>query len=191
MRTSATVSGVVAVLVALVAVPATTSAGSASEPILERLLDAGPAFSLGVAASSLRWEPAPVGLTLPGAQGAERVRPLDVDGSGKAISFDLKLTWPGAETMPLEPYVAAGPALFVLEPDHLGTLLGTRVDSSVRLGAKVGAGLNWRLGKDTTFFSAYEFTTASHGGPLSVGPKPAGDAGLTGYDLTYGVRFRY
>jgi hypothetical protein len=183
--------GLAALVLAFAAVPATVSAEAASEGVLERLLGSASAFSLGVGAASARWELAPVDLTLPGAQASERVRALDVDPHGKAISFDLRVKWPGAETTPLEPYVAIGPALFVVEPDAVGTLLGTRVDASVRLGAKVGAGLNWRLGKDTTFFSAYEFTTAGPGGHLSLGPRTPADAGLTGYDLTYGVRFRY
>jgi len=84
--------------------------------------------------------------------------------------------------------VTVGPALIVNESDSIAALSGSGADPAVRLGAKVGAGLNWRLGKDTTLFGAYGFTTA---GPdkLTVGPKsPAGD---TGFDLMYGVRFRY
>ncbi len=185
-------AGAVALLAAVVAMPVTTLAGPGSEPFLERLLDTGAsAFSLGVSEPSFRWDLGSVAPTNPGAQASERARPLDADARGKAISFDLKLKWPGAETTPMEPYVAVGPALLLSEPDSITALAGTRVDPTVRLGAKVGAGLNWRLGKDTTLFGAYEFTTASPNGRLTVGPKAAGDVGSSGYDLTYGVRFRY
>jgi hypothetical protein len=185
-------AGVLALLVAVVAMPVTTLAGPGSEPFLERLLDTGAsAFSLGVSEPSFRWDLGSVAPSNPGAQASERARPLDAEARGKAISFDLKLKWPGAETTPMEPYLAVGPALLLSEPDSIAALTGTRLDPTVRLGAKVGAGLNWRLGKDTTLFGAYEFTTASPNGRFTVGPKAAGDAGSTGYDLTYGVRFRY
>jgi len=55
--------------------------------------------------------------------------------------------------MPVEPYVTLGPALIVSDPDSFAALAGSAVDPGVRLGAKVGGGLNWRLGKDTTLFA--------------------------------------
>jgi hypothetical protein len=108
------------------------------------------------------------------------------------VSFDLTLKWPGAETTALvEPYVVLGPALFVVEPDYAGRLRGTRVDPTLRLGAKAGAGVNWRLGKNATVFGAYEVTTAGQGGLTAPGATAPADTGITGYDLTYGLRFRY
>src|SRR5262249_3033405 len=119
----------------------------------------------------------------------ESGRPADFDSRGTALSFDFTLRWPGAQTgAPLEPYLAVGPALFVLEPDYPGRLLGTHVDPTYRLGAKAGAGLNRRPSKDVTLFGAYEVTTK---GDASLGAKPAGDSALGGYDFTYGLRFRY
>ena len=115
---------------------------------------------------------------------------LDADSQGAAVSFDLKLAWPGAARIgPLEPYVALGPALFVIEPDYAGRLLGTRVDPALQLGAKVGAGVNWRVGKRVTLFGAYEVMTAGPGGLTSEGAKA--EAGFSGYDFTYGLRFLY
>ncbi len=178
-------AGVVALLVAVVAAPVTTFAGPDSEPFLARLLDTGAsAFSFGVSESSF------LDLGAPGNPG-ERARALDADTRSKAMSFDLKLKWPGAETMPVEPYVTLGPALIVTDPDSFAALAGSRVDPAVRLGAKVGGGLNWRLGKDTTLFGAYGFTTDSPNGLLTDGPRKSGDAGNTGFDLMYGLRFRY
>jgi hypothetical protein len=179
-----------ALLLALATVPPLTSAGPASESGLERLLDGDSAISLGFGVSPLRWQFAPLVPAMPGAQASERGRPVDLDVQGKAISFDLKLKWPGTETAVVEPYVAFGPAFFV-EPDYVGLLRAPRADPTVRLGAKVGAGLNWRLGKDTTFFSAYEVTTAGPSGLLPGGAKRPADAGVGGYDLTYGFQFRY
>ena len=178
-------AGVVALLVAVVVAPVTAFAGPDNEPFLARLLDTGTsAFSFGVSESSFLDLGAP-------ANPGERARTLDADARGKAISFDLKLKWPGAETRPVEPYVTLGPALIVTEPGSFAALAGSRVDPGVRRGAKVGAGLNWRLGKDTTLFGAYGFTTESPNGLLTDGPRKSGDAGNTGFDLMYGVRFRF
>jgi hypothetical protein len=182
-------AGFLAVVVLAMA-PATTFAGSASEPILELVPGSGGAVGFGFGVSPLRWEPGPGVPVNPGAQAGERAG--DFDTHGRAISFDLKLKWPGADTTTaLEPYLALGPALFVLEPDYVGRLSATRVDPTVRVGAKVGAGLNWRLGRDTTLFGAYEVMRANQGGFSAIGAHVPGDAGINGYDLTYGVRFRY
>jgi hypothetical protein len=172
---------VVALLTVLGGVAAAATAGAASEPIAERLTDMGAAISLGFGVSPLRWEVVPPPL---GAR-------TDVDTRSTAMSFDIKLRWPGTETSVVEPYVAFGPALFVVEPDDLSRLLGTRVDPALRMGAKAGVGLNWKLGKDTTFFSAYELSTAGHGGLGSPGARSSADSPLNGYDFTYGIRLRY
>jgi len=162
-----------AILIASGAAPATASAGSSNGPILESLVEGEPAISLGFDVSPLRG-------------------PADLDSRGTTISLDVKLKRPGAEAMTaVEPYLTLGPALFVVEPDYVGRLLGTRVDPTLRLGAKASAGLNWWLGKNTMLFGAYEATTAGHGDVTSLGAKAPADPGINGYGFTYGLRFRY
>ncbi len=179
----------VASLLLGVAHAAVAAAGPPTEPSSTSSTDPGTPFTFGFGVSPLRPElPAPLA-AIPGGQGGESGRPTDFDSRGTALSFDFTLRWPGAEAaVPLEPYLAVGPALFVVEPDYPGRLLGTHVDSTFRLGAKAGAGLNWRLSKDVTLFGAYEVTTS---GDASFGAKPAGDSAVGGYDFTYGLRFRY
>jgi hypothetical protein len=160
------------------------------EPAAGSQTDTGSPFSVGFGVSPLRAQlPAPLA-AVPGGLGSESGRPADFDSSGTALSFDFRLRWPGAETFPLEPYLTLGPALFVIEPDYPGRMLGTRVDPAYRLGARAGAGLNWRIAKDVTLFGAYEMTTASDSALPGLGAKPAADA-VGGYDFTYGLRFRY
>jgi hypothetical protein len=180
-------------LVALLLLAAASASGSAepvSEPILGHLTDGGPlSFSFGVV-------PLRPQLVVPaaasGGQAAEDGRATDVNAQVTAVSFDLKLRWPGTGAMsPLEPYIAIGPALFLLEPDSAANVPGTRVDPSLRLGAKAGGGLNWRLGKATTLFGAYEVTTAGESSVGPLGARSPSDPVLHGYDFTYGLRFRY
>ena len=170
---------------------AATPAGAAT--VLERLNDVSSAIRLGFEVAPLRPQLTPAFGALGGALGGEGIRPFDHGARGTAVSFDLTLAWPGAaKTGPLEPYVAVGPALFLVEPDYTGRLLGTRVDPTLHLGAKAGAGVNWRLGKHTTLFGAYEVMTAPLGGGASPGARgtPA-DNGVSGYDFTYGLRLVY
>jgi len=148
----------------------------AAEPV--RLTDFGDALSLGFGVTPLKPE-----LTPP------RPAPADFDLlQSTALSFDLKLKWPGTDvTRSLEPYVVVGPALFVVEPDYLSRMLGTRVDPDLRLGAHAGAGVDWHLGKDLTLFGAWE-TTSTAASPRTRTPA---DSGIGGYDFTYGLRLRY
>jgi hypothetical protein len=159
---------------ALVLVPLATVSWAAP-PLLEHLTDRGAAISLGFDVAPLRPFDLPPSTTIPQVEG---------DLQSTAISFDLKLTWPGVDvTRAFEPYLVLGPALFVVEPDYVGRMLGTRVDPALRLGGKAGAGLNWHLGKDATLFGAYEATSGS--GPATKGAPD------TGHDFTYGLRLRY
>lgn len=164
------------------------AAGSPPATILDHLTEEGSPVRLGLGVTPLRWQ---LPATIPGAVGGESERPLDAEARGTALSFDLTLAWPGTTKVgTLEPYVALGPALFVIEPDYAGRLLGTRVDPTLQLGAKAGAGVNWRLGKHATLFGAYEVTTAGPGGLTSRDTK-ASESGIRGYDFTYGLRFLY
>jgi hypothetical protein len=169
--------------------PAAAGPDASTEPSRTSPTDPGSAFTFGFGVSPLRPQlPAPLA-AVPGGPVSESGRPTDFDSLGNVLSFDFTLRWPGAETATaLEPYLAVGPALFVVEPDYPGRLLGTRVDPTFRLGARAGAGLNWRLTRDVTLFGAYEVT---RGGDAALGAKPAGDGAVGGYDFTYGLRFRY
>ena len=104
------------------------------------------------------------------------------------MSFDLKLRWPTAD-LPIEPYLVLGPALFVEQPQDLSGLSAVPGDPTFRLGAKAGAGFNWRLNRDATLFGSYDVTTTTDG-VASRGARAPAD-GTPGYDLLYGVRFRY
>jgi len=172
-----------------IACPSMAGPDAPTEPFTAPPTDQGSAITFGFGVSPLRPQlPAPLA-AVPGGPVSESGRPVDFDSHGNVLSFDFTLRWPGAETgTALEPYLAVGPALFVVEPDYPGRLLGTRVDPTFRLGARAGAGLNWRLTRDVTLFGAYEVT---RGGDAALGAKPAGDAAVGGYDFTYGLRFRY
>ena len=71
----------------------------------------------------------------------------------------------------------------------LGLFVEQPQDPTFRLGAKAGAGFNWRLNKDATLFGSYDVTTPTDGLASRFPKAPA--AGTPGYDLQYGVRFRY
>jgi hypothetical protein len=160
-----------------------SAAGSGQGTVLERLTDVGSAIRLGFGVSPLHGPLAPAPAAIPGVQEGE---------SGTVVSFDLNLKWPGAaKTGPIEPYVVLGPALFVVEPDDAGRLLGTRLDPTLQLGARAGAGLNWRLGKRATLFGGYEITTRAPGGLAPLGAGAPAERGISGHDFTYGLRFLY
>jgi hypothetical protein len=119
------------------------------------------------------------------------LRPMD---PGATVSLDLRVGWPptgGAELEEgpaLQPYLALGPALFIAEPADAEGLLGPQSDSTLTLGFKAGAGVNWRLDRGAVLFGEYRLTHGS-AGPLSPLGVSGGDIG--GYDLLYGVRFRF
>ena len=162
---------------ALTLAPLTAFAAPAGEQ--GHLTDLGSGLSLGLGVTPLRTELAPPASVAPPG--------LDLMQS-TAISFDLKLTWPGSDvTRTLQPYLVVGPALLVVEPDYVSRLLGTRVDPDLRLGARAGAGLDWHLGKDLTLFGAWETTNAGK----SLGTRSPADPTVSGHDFTYGLRLRY
>ena len=185
-RGMARLAVVMLAVLALAEAPAPVCAGAASESLLELSGARGPALSLGFGVSPLHWETVDP-LDVPGSA-AENAMLLEMEPRGRALSFDVKLRWPGAEpTSVFEPYLVLGPALYVEEP---ASRLGVHVDPVLRLGAKAGAGFNVRLGKDTTLFGAYDLNTVDVGGLMSPGSRPATGL-IDGYDVLYGVRFRY
>ena len=167
--------GIVAAIVAAGAAPVRTEAGASSDNLLELAAKGGPSVGLGFGVSPLHWE---------------LIAPGDREPRGRAVSFDIKLKWPTAE-LPIEPYLVLGPALFVDQPQELSSLTGIPADPVLRLGAKAGAGFNWRLSKDATLFGSYDITTTTVDGFTSAGAKAPAAALPTGYDVLYGVRFRY
>ncbi|HEX2437356.1 MAG TPA: hypothetical protein VHT71_03530 [Methylomirabilota bacterium] len=169
---------------------AASPASGAGHDLLERVTEGWSGISVGLGVTPLR-DSLSLGDTF-GAAGGEPIHPLDPDPRSTVVLFDLKLTWPGTTSFSgLEPYLAMGPALFVVEPDYAGRMLGTRVDPTLKLGARAGAGLAWHLGRNATLFGAWEVTTAQSGGLAPSGSRSAADAQVSGYDLTYGLRFRY
>lgn len=177
--------GIVTLALAITGAPARTQAGTSSDALLELGAARGPSIGLGFGLSPLHWDvmvpPAPVAGTAAAESGLREPEPR----SG-VISFDIKLRWPGAEpTSPLEPYLVFGPALFVDRPPEAAGFVGVPADPVLRLGARAGAGFNWRLSRDASLFGSYDVTTTD------VGAKAPSSTGSTGYDILYGVRFRY
>jgi hypothetical protein len=178
--------GIVSVALALGAAPVRSDAGGASDNLLELAGKGGASVGFGLGVSPLHWDLIAPLETTSGPTPAENRMVYDREQRGRAVSFDLKLKWPTAEQ--LEPYVFVGPALVV---DQRQDLLGVPTDPNFHLGAKAGAGFNWRLTKDATLFGTYELTTTTMEGVSSLGTKGPGSSASTGYDLMYGVRFRY
>lgn len=176
---------IAALTVAIGATPITTQAGSSSDNLLDLASPSNSTVGFGFGVSPLRWETLPPPET--SLSGENRI--LGEVPRGKTVSFDMKLRWPTGDT-PFEPYVVLGPALFVEQPTEFSILTGSQTDPIYRVGARAGAGFNWRLSKDATLFGSYDMTRATGEGFVAPGTKaPAG--GATGYDVLYGVRFRY
>ena len=164
---------------AVAASPEPQSASSRAT-VLERLTDVSSAIHLGFGVAPLHGALAPAPAAVPGVQEGE---------TSTVVSFDLNRTWPGSGT--LEPYLSMGPALFVVEPDFAGRMLGTRADPTLQVGARAGAGVNWRVGKRVTLFGGYEFARTAPGGLTPLGTKGTAESGISSYDFTYGLRFLY
>jgi hypothetical protein len=177
---------IVAIAVGVSAVPAPVRAGASSDNLLELATRGGASVGLGFGVSPLHWEPLAPPESVAGSAAAER---LLGESRGRAVSFDLKLRWPTAD-LPIEPYVVLGPALFVDQPQDL-SMTAIPGDPVVRLGAKAGAGFNWRLGKDATLFGSYDVTTSAADRFALPGSKGSAANGPVGYDLLYGVRFGF
>jgi hypothetical protein len=180
---------IVMLVMATGAVPATTWAGAASDSLLELAGERGPALGFGLGVSPFHWEL--IAPPLSGTKTAESPLLVDPELRGRSVSFDIKLRWPKAEpAMPLEPYLVFGPVLFVDQPHDALSLSGIPADPVMRVGAKAGVGLNWRLTKDAMLFGSYDVTTSGAGGTSAPGARTP-SSGVDGYDLLYGVRFRY
>lgn len=180
------------ILIAIVvgAAPGKTLAGASSDNLLDLAANAAPSVSLGLGVSPLHWDliaPLP---GIPASTAAESRTLADREARGRAVSLDFKLRWPTAE-LPVEPYLVLGPALLVEQPYDLSDLIRAPADPTVRLGAKAGAGFNWRLTKDATLFGSYDVTTSGVDSFTSSRTKAPATGVPTEHELLYGVRFRY
>ena len=182
--------GIVAVAIAVGTAPVSAEAGPSTDNLLELAAKDGPSVGFGLGVSPLHWELLPVPEAIPGSMATESRPFWDRDARGKAVSFDITLKWP-TEKLPIEPYVFIGPALLVDQPQELSNPTAVPADSVFRLGAKAGAGFTWRLSKEATFFGSYDVTTGAVDGVTASGAKAPGTSAPIGYDLLYGVRFRY
>jgi hypothetical protein len=182
--------GIVAVAVAVGTAPVVAEAGPSSDNLLQLAAKDGPSVGFGFGVAPLHWELLALPEAIPGSTATESRLLWDREARGKAVSFDITLKWP-TEKLPIEPYVFIGPALLVDQPQELSNPTAVPADSVFRLGAKAGAGFTWRLTKEATLFGSYDVTTSAVDGLTSAGAKAPGTSTPTGYDLLYGVRFRY
>ncbi len=185
---------VVLFLVAVGGAPATTEAGASSDTLLELAAKGGPAVGFGFGVSRSAWELITLPQATPGSTPADHGTLPELEPHSRAVSLDVKLRWPSAAepAMGFEPYAVMGPALLLNSPQEAYSLFGIPGDPVVRLGAKVGAGFNWRLNKTTTLFGLYDLTTTTPGDSVPAsGVKAPGAGAPTSYDTLYGIRFRY
>jgi len=177
--------------VVMAGAPGTTQAGSSSDNLLELAGKGGPSVGLGFGVPRLDWQliaPLPA---LSGSTAADTPTSADLERS-RALSFDLKLGWPGTDLpQGFEPYAVLGPALFVDSPYDTYGMFGAAGDPHVRVGARVGAGFNWRVRRDVTLFGSYDVTTTPFEGASPLGLRAPATSSPTSYDALYGIRFRY
>lgn len=166
----------------------------------ERWLGGSDAITLGVDTSRFRVSTLgtkPVIATEDQASDGTPYRLIDSGLYGTAVSVDLKLQWPsssaagtaGAATV--EPYLSFGPTLFAVGFENTARLgqPGPRSEGSLALGLHWGAGLSWRLWKNTELFGGYRFMQSAHEGVLSGGERSETD--LSGHDIHYGISIRF
>lgn len=183
--------GILAVTV-VAAGPVKAETGASSDNLLELAAKGGASVAFGFGVSPIHLDVIPLPEAVPGSFAGESRVPMPVDREprGRAVSFDIKLKWPTAD-LPIEPYLVLGPALVVDQLQELSSPIGIPADPVFRVGAKAGAGFNWRLSKDATLFGSYDVTTTTADRFGYPGPKAPAAGTSTGYDLLYGVRFRY
>ena len=172
------------------AVPVKTEAGASSDNLLDLASQGNSAIGFGFGVSPLHWEVLAPPETVSAASASENRILGDPQPRGRAVSFDIKLRWPTGD-LPIQPYLSLGPALLVEQPQELSTLIGSQADPVYRVGARAGAGFNWRLSKDATVFGSYDMTRATGESFTAPGVKAPANGATSGYDVLYGVRFRY
>jgi opacity protein-like surface antigen len=192
--------GLLAGLLAAVALATSPVSSAAQGPEGERRVDAAQPFSLGVDTSRFRIStlgPRPsIGTEDPSFSKAP-YRLIDAEMFGTAVSFDLKLRWPSTAGGPalgsLAPYLSFGPT--VLFPDAEGVarpaLTGLRPDSPMTIGLSWGAGLSWRFARNAELFGAYRFMQFGRDSLSHPERSIPSDTELTGHDLLYGISVRF
>jgi hypothetical protein len=177
-------------VIAVAVAPGRTLAGQSSDNLLDLATRGGASASLGFGVTPLHWD---LVAPLPGIATSTAVETRTLaerESLGRAVSLDFKLRWPAA-AFGIEPYLVLGPALLVEQPHDPSDLMGTPADPSVRLGAKAGAGFNWRLTSGATLFGSYDITTSGGDALTSSRGKAPATGVPTEHELLYGVRFRY
>jgi hypothetical protein len=119
---------------------------------------------------------------------------IDSNLQQSALSLDLKLVWPStwdAATGLLRPYLAFGPALFFSERNPFANPLGTMADVAVWVGVKAGAGISWQIDSAASLFGEYRITRGTDSPLLSTGGRLGSGNSASGFDLLYGVRFKF
>jgi opacity protein-like surface antigen len=120
------------------------------------------------------------------------------------ISLDLMLRWPllASPAFPrgqLQPYLAAGPALFIARVEDQGNLgTGTQSDTDTAIGLKVAGGVTWLFTKNIGVFAEYRFTRFDPESKFrSVDPFTGApgtttiNSTLSTHHVVAGVTFRY
>jgi hypothetical protein len=178
--------------VAMAGAPRPAHAGGSADNLLELAGRGGPSVGLGFGVPRLQWQlidPLPM---LPGSTATESSTLVDLESRSRSASLDLKLRWPAAELpMGFEAYAVMGPAVFIDSPQEMHGAFGAGSDPHLRLGARVGAGFNWRLRKELTLFGSYDVTTTPLEGATPLGGNAPAAGSPMSYDALYGIRLRY
>jgi opacity protein-like surface antigen len=185
-----------ALVLSLLVLAVSPDAGRAEGPETERWLDPSQPFSLGVDTSRFRVSTLgtrPVIATEDPVLSSGPYRLLDSDLLGTAVSFDLKLRWPLPSTSStlgaLAPYLSFGPTLLVPGAEGVSRpgQPASRSDGSLAVGVSWGAGLSWRLTRNTELYSGYRFMQFGRDS-LS---HDRSETDLTGHDVLYGISVRF
>lgn len=178
---------------------AVAAPASAQWSDVERWLNGSQPISLAVDTSRFRIATLgarPVIATDDQSQDNAPYRLIDPELRGTAVSMDLKLRWPSWAggvfgAAPLEPYLSFGPTLYLSDSDSpRAGLAPSRDGGSMSLGVNVGAGLSWRVSRDSELFGSYRFMQSGRDGPFSR-ERSASEADFAGHDVLYGISVRF
>jgi len=186
---------------ALGVAPALAGGPVDDDPLAPYRLERG-AFQLGFGVAPLKLDRLDPLASPPAAGGGAREpSALDLrtwDPGAAAISFDVKLRWPGeeggrADAAPglggLRPYLSFGPALLVAQPNY--SLLAGRADAgdyAMSLGLKGGAGITWQVDPNISLFGEYAITRAAENQTL---PGTRSGESLDTEGFRYGLKIRF